>query len=134
MTVSQRTIILTLTLPQLLIAACAPNCKNNVLQTLDNPQGTKVAVLYTRECGATTGPSTNVSILTRDAIPPERIGNVLVLKDPASAAETSRTTRLRWSAADTLEVSLLGGRAVQSKADALDGVSVHFTSHSDREP
>lgn len=133
MRVMQR-LVLTLPLLELLAVACAPTCKNNVLQTLENPLGTKIAVLYTRECGATTGPSTNVSVLARGSVTPESIGNVLVVKDPASAAETSRTTRLRWLAADTLEVSLQGGRAVQSKAESVNGVLVRFTAHNDREP
>ncbi len=118
----------------LLANACAPRCENSVLEELPSPSGAKRAVLYTRACGATTGPSTNVAVLDRDAGEPQGIGNVLVLKDPLSAGETTRTTRLRWLAPDSLEVSLVGGRAVQSKAGSVDGVVVTYTSHSDRAP
>jgi hypothetical protein len=122
-------------LPVVLVLAnaCTPRCVNTVLQEVPSPSGTKIAVLYTRACGATTGPSTNVAVLDAGAREPRGTGNVLVLKDPVSTAETSRTTRLRWLSADTLEVSLIGGRAVQSRADSVDGIAVMYAGHSDRD-
>ena len=118
----------------LITGACAPRCVNNVLQQIDSPLRTKIAVLYTRECGATTGPSTNVSVVGRNTPTPQGIGNVVVLKDPVSAAESTRTTRLRWLGADTLEVSLVAGRAVKSRAELVDGVVVKYATHNDRDP
>lgn len=116
------------------VSGCAPRCVDTVLQELPSPTGAKVAILYTRACGATVGPSTNIAIHDRAAPGPYGIGNVLVLKDPVSTAESRRTTRIRWLAPDTLEVSILGGRTVLSRTDAVDGIAVKFTSHSDRDP
>jgi hypothetical protein len=118
----------------LMTTACAPRCVNEVLASVASPSGAKVGVLYMRQCGATTGPSTNVSVLDRNSGAPQGVGNVLVLKDPASMAETPRSTRLRWLSQDTLEVSLIGGRALQSSVRTVDGVSITYAIHSDREP
>jgi hypothetical protein len=109
--------------------ACEPQCVNKVIDSKIAPVGDKQAVLYVRNCGATTGSTTHVSILNRDS-QVRGTGNVLVVKDPASMGETASTTRVRWVAADTLEISLLGGRAIQSQADSVDGVIIRVTTHS----
>lgn len=114
--------------------ACTPKCINTVVDEVPGPTGGRVAVLYTRACGATTGPSSNVAVVARGVGDPQGIGNVLVLKDPLSMAETRRTTRLHWVSADTLEISLLSGRAVQSKAHVVDGINVIYVLHGDQDP
>lgn len=118
----------------LLGGGCAPRCINNVLEEVPDPSGSRVAVLYTRECGATTGPSTNVGVTTRGVGVPPGVGNVLVMKDPISAAESSRTTRLRWHSTDTLEISLVTGRAIQSRVGLINGTTVIYSIHGDSAP
>lgn len=104
-------------------AACKPTCVNDILALRPSPSGAHIAYLYTRACGATTGPSTHIAVLRRE-FRPEGIGNALVIKDPASAAESDQTTQLRWIAADSLEISLLGGRSMQSSSASVNGVAI----------
>lgn len=116
----------------LALDGCGVRCVNTVVETIANPGASLTAVLYTRACGATTGPSSHVSIAGRDESVVD-VGNVVVLKDPVSNAETSVTTRIRWVSADTLEVSLLRGRSIQSRSEHVRGVVVLFTIHADRD-
>jgi hypothetical protein len=109
--------------------ACAPTCINQVLDQATSPSGARVAYLYSRSCGATTGPSTHVAVLEIGSQPPDGLGNVLVIKDPAAIGETRQTTQIRWIAADSLHVSLLGGRSIQSSKSSVAGVVVVFARH-----
>jgi hypothetical protein len=63
-------------LPILLLAGCAPSCANRIVSRLDAPDGAQSAVLFQRDCGATTGFSTQISVLPAGG-QPEDSGNVL---------------------------------------------------------
>ena len=80
---------------------------------------------------ATTGDATHISIVREPGANPVGIGNVLVLKDPIALVEPMGSTQMRWLSRDTLEVSTLAGRGVQSRAAQAMGVHVVFTTHSD---
>lgn len=54
-------------------------CGNNTVLSVTSPNGGYVAVVYTRDCGATTGFSTQVSILTAPGRLKNRPGNILRL-------------------------------------------------------
>lgn len=110
--------------------ACSDPCSNRVIESLTDPSGSKNAILYTRSCGATTGPSTNISILDRGVAIPSGAGNALVVKDPVSVAESLGVTRLRWLNPDTLQVSILAGRSIQRKQKAVGGVAIQITRHA----
>lgn len=108
----------------LLFSACRSGCENRIVDAQAFPATGKVAVVFTRHCGATTGPSTNVSVLDPGTQSPDGTGNAIVMKDPVSMAESLGTTRVRWAAADTLEISVLSGRSVQSRSSRANGVAI----------
>jgi len=110
-------------------AACGDPCSNRVLNQVASPSAEHVAVVYVRECGATTGPSTNVSIVKDANASITGAGNVLVLKDPPAMVEAKGHTRVSWIAEDTLKIDYLFGRAVQNSARTSDGVVVQFLTH-----
>lgn len=123
-----------LTLLSIGVSGCAPKCVDTVIQRMPRPSGTEVAVLYTRECGATLGPTSNVAVVDSSAQLPDTGGNVLVMKDPVSMAETSRTTQLSWRSTDTLEVSILNGRTLKARAARVNGIVIILTEHGQVEP
>jgi hypothetical protein len=114
----------------LLGAACF-ECENTVRDRATAPEAQVEAVLYTRACGATTGDATHITIVRKPGVEPVGIGNVLVLKDPVASVEPLGSTRMRWLSRDTLEVSTLAGRGIQSRAAEAMGVHLVFTTHSD---
>lgn len=107
-----------------LLSGCSDPCTNSVLERMSSPSGGREAVVYIRACGATTGPSTNVAVLPSQGVEPNGVGNALVLKDPVSMSERSGDTRIRWVSADTLEVSYLAGRSVQSSSSSVENTTV----------
>jgi hypothetical protein len=50
-------------------------CRNEIVQTVPSPSGEKVAYIFTRDCGATTGFSPQLSILDNDDKFPNKSGN-----------------------------------------------------------
>lgn len=56
-------------------------CNNDIITEMPSPSGTRKAVVFQRDCGATTGFSTQVSVLpAREELPPDG-GNVFVADD-----------------------------------------------------
>ena len=101
------------------VAGCDSLCANKEVQRITSPSGAWTAVAFTRDCGATTGTSSQVSILTSGASLPDEPGNVLVL-------EASVPIRLSWSASEELVVA--GSRHVKRfKEEArVSGVQVVY--------
>jgi hypothetical protein len=50
-------------------------CGNEIVQNIPSPNGEKVAYIFTRDCGATTGLSPQLSILNRADNLPNKSGN-----------------------------------------------------------
>lgn len=70
-------VLTSLALLVVLASACADPCRNTVLDHRTSPDGRLSIVLFARDCGATTGYSTHVSVLDVGA-EPRRAGNVFV--------------------------------------------------------
>ena len=63
-------------------------CGNEVRSTTASPTGKLRAVVFTRDCGATTGFSTQVSILNSGDALPDEPGNVLIADGTISLVVT----------------------------------------------
>jgi hypothetical protein len=62
------------------IAGCSRSlCENDEVRTSASPDGTLSAVVFRRSCGATTGFSTHVSVIQRQASLPDDPGNALTV-------------------------------------------------------
>jgi hypothetical protein len=61
-----------------LLAGCGDMCANEVSQTLISPSGRYVAYVFSRNCGATTGFNTQVSVLPTTHKPPQESGNTFI--------------------------------------------------------
>ncbi|WP_019500402.1 hypothetical protein [Pseudanabaena sp. PCC 6802] len=56
-------------------------CSNKVIREIASPDRTRKAVVFERDCGATDGGSTQVSILNADAVlPTNKSSNTFVIK------------------------------------------------------
>jgi hypothetical protein len=63
----------------LMFAAFSDLCGNDVWTEYPSPNGEYRAVIFQRDCGATTGFSTQVTILQRDNELPNRAGDILII-------------------------------------------------------
>ena len=66
-------------------SACRGPCQNDLVSTVWSPVGSTKAVAFVRNCGATTGFSTHVSVLKPSSDLPNQAGNVLVIDDTTNS-------------------------------------------------
>lgn len=94
-------------------------CANDVIQTIASPSGSLKAVVFHRDCGATTDFSTQVSILdTQDSLPNQG-GNTLVIG-------SKMPLRIQWQSSSTLRISGLGSAKVYYQKAEVTGVAVSY--------
>jgi len=92
------------------LGGCSDACRNTVVDRALSPDGMHAAVLFERDCGATTGFSTQVSVLGRDS----RVsnGNVFIADAGHGAAATGSWggpwAELKWIAKDHLLIRYAG--------------------------
>ena len=61
---------------------CSGLCGNDVIEEVVSPNGKTKALVFQRDCGATTGFSTQISILSYQARLPDKPGNVFIAGNP----------------------------------------------------
>ena len=83
-------------------------CANQLLNDVPSPGGARHAVVFQRDCGATTAFSTQVSILPAGTTLPDISGNVFVADTDHGRAQRGPgggpRVSVRWIASDTLEL------------------------------
>ena len=88
--------------------ASSVTCANRVLSVVPSPNNELQAVVFERDCGATTDFSTQVSVLRRDAPLPNDGGNVLVVDTNHGSAPSGPgggpEVTVRWVAGDSLTI------------------------------
>ncbi|RYX81739.1 hypothetical protein EON83_22495 [bacterium] len=109
-----------------LFVGCSPSfefeCDNEVSQTLASPDGKHKAVVFSRECGATTGFSTQISVIGTSEQLPDDGGNVLVMDEDQSVF-------MRWQNANSLVISYPSGVETFNKQSRVNGVRILFKTH-----
>lgn len=104
-------------------------CENKLVQSLEAPGAARRAVLFSRTCGATTGATSQVSIL--------RSGHVLKGKGNAFVADTDHGeagatawngpwVALRWLSPTRLLVSYDSRARTFSENPRVDGVDIEY--------
>lgn len=113
----------------LILSGCADSCANAIVSRADSPDGRHSAVLFQRDCGATTGFSTQVSILERGA-EPKGSGNVFVADDDHGAAAVGEWggpwAEVRWLAPDRLRIRYAATSRVFAREDEVSGVRISY--------
>lgn len=103
------------------LAGCdIAGCDNQVLQAVVAPGGRHTAFVYRRDCGATTGFSTQVSVEKGAASFPAEPGTVLVLGDEPAF--------LTWLGPDRLQITHRRGARPAFQEERQDGVQISYRS------
>lgn len=106
-------------------------CGNETLADVAAPSGDKRAVVFTRNCGATTEFSAHVSVIAVGDALPDRGGNVLSV----GADHLSTDIDIEWTAPDSLSVRYRVPSGVFAAESRPTGVAVAFIpDSSDGEP
>ena len=101
-------------------------CANDMFSETISPDGSRKAIVFERNCGATTSFYTQVSILDADSELGNNAGNILVIDGrPESAA-----VEVRWIDDRRVELSSPGryGRLVDDKVWVGGEISVSYVS------
>lgn len=105
----------------LLLVACGGLCGNEVTQTVASPSSAFKAVVFSRNCGATTGINTQVSVLRENEQLSNEGANTFI-------ANGSVHLVVRWENDATLSISGLGNVSPIKKAQQVSGVAVTYAN------
>jgi hypothetical protein len=97
------------------------SCGNQPIRTERSPDGALRAVLFERDCGATTGTSTQVSILAKDEILLNESGNTFIIRHEPAVG-------LTWIRARELEISYKPAETVFQKKTSVNSVSISYAT------
>ena len=113
----------------LILSGCADVCQNTFLSNTASPDGERHAVLFMRDCGATTDFSTQVSIL-RENGPATGAGNLFIADGgSASAPPTDHGgpwAEVVWQGPRRLLVRYDSMAEVYKQQDQVAGVTVTY--------
>lgn len=111
------------------LAGCSDACVNDEIASSVSPDGRHRAVMFQRDCGTTTGFSTQISVLERDA-PLTGSGNAFIADDDHGAATTGEWggpwAELRWQTGDRLMVRYARGARIFEQRVSVGTVSVSY--------
>lgn len=102
-----------------MLTGCNTSCDNDPIGTTSSPSGKLKAVVFSRSCGATTGFSSQLSILEAKGSLPDEGGNTLVLDGPVEL-------KVHWVSESALKVSGLGTARVFKQEASVNGVSISY--------
>lgn len=120
------------TLAALFLGGCGV-CGNDVVKSTPSPDGRWSAVLFQRDCGATTGFSTQISVVRRGGEPAGG-GNIFVADDDHGAAPTAAWggpwADVKWSSPTTLTVFYDGRSRLFAKRERIVDVHISYAPSS----
>jgi len=101
------------------LAGClGSDCVNEVHQELVSPDGRKKIVVFSRNCGATTGINTQASVIGKSDKLPDEAGNAFVF-DKGSA-------QVSWKKDGGILVVIESGARVFKKEPSVGGISIEY--------
>jgi len=114
----------------------ASACGNEILAEIASPDGLKRVVVFERDCGATTGFSTQASLLPTGTALPNESGNLLVADAAHGAAPAGRggggpNVEVVWANSHSLVVRTHPKARVFKAKKNLDGVQVAYAIVAD---
>jgi hypothetical protein len=108
-------------------SGCRSLCGNEVLDETESPNGKLKAVVFQRDCGATTGFSFHVSVIASDEKMPSEGGNVFAADDDHGAV-AAMYIKTKWESDRSLIIGYPKNSRIFSKRDHIKGVSVSYQS------
>lgn len=101
------------------LSGCGAGCGSEIASTIESPRGGHVAVIFNRNCGATTGFNTQLSVLAKGDAVPKEAGNTFI-------ADGSLALRVRWVSESELVVAGFQGATIFKQEKLTNGVVVSY--------
>ena len=110
-------------------AGCSDTCGDDVVLRITSPDGQRDAVMFQRDCGATTGFSTQISIIDAgDKL--SGMGNTFRADDDHGVARAGDWggpwTEMKWLSSDRLLIRYAGKSRLFEQDDHVSGVDVTY--------
>ena len=113
----------------ILCSGCSDLCQNTVASRSLSPDGNHVAVLFQRDCGATTGFSTQISILDANG-KPSGGGNAFVADDDHGAARVGdwegSWAGITWLSSEHLLIRYAAKSRLFKQKERVSGVNITY--------
>ena len=93
-------------------------CSNELSEEIVSPDGTKKVVLFSRNCGATTGFNTQGTILDRTEALPDSVGSAFIID--------RGTAKVSWADNAKIVVTLQSSARVSKKELSDHGISIEY--------
>ena len=110
-------------------SGCSDACQNAVASSGISPDGTLAAVMFQRDCGATTGFTTQISIL-RPSEKPKGSGNAFIADDDHGAARVGTWegpwAEAKWLTPDHLLIRYAAKSRLFKRSDSVSGVKITY--------
>ena len=115
-------------------SACRPRCETTILRAVSDALAQRQAVVFRRDCGATTGFNTQVAILARGDETPDATETVFVIDDTthASGEASILDVDVRWSAGHRLVVTYDPHARVIQQEPASGEVQIEYATRVTR--
>ena len=108
---------------------CSDGCINSTISRADAPDGLQSAVMFERDCGATTGFSTQASIVKQGG-EPSGGGNIFRADDDHGAAVAGDWggpwAEMRWLARDHLLIRYAAKSRLFRQGEKVSGVRISY--------
>jgi len=113
----------------LVITGCSDTCTNEKLARASSPDGRHVAVMFERNCGTTTGFSTQISVL-RTGRTASGSGNVFVADSDHGAVHqggwSGALADAVWLSPDHLLIRYAASSRIFKQTDRINGINVSY--------
>jgi hypothetical protein len=121
----------------LMLGGCLYSCGNDVVRVAASPDGMNDAIVFQRDCGATTGFSTQISILSHGRRP-STYGNAFIADDNHGQATAARWggpwADVMWLSARHLLITYDANAAVGTKNETVAGIRISYRTVAVSEP
>lgn len=117
-----------------LLGGCSDMCRDTLVARAPSPDSQHDAVLFQRDCGATTGFSTQISILNAGDRS-SGAGNAFRADDDHGAARAGDWggpwAEMKWLSANHLLIRYAARSRLYSRRDAMSGVRITYRTEAD---
>jgi hypothetical protein len=111
------------------LAGCSDGCGNRMISRANAPDGLHTAVMFQRDCGATTGFSTQISVLEPRAEPSDG-GNACRADTNHGAAASADWggpwAEMKWIDDGTLLVRYASGSRIFEQSKQVSGIRINY--------
>lgn len=115
-------ILLAVGIPIWLFLSLPPLCGNDIVKDIHSPDGQHRAILFERDCGATTGFSTQLAIVGASAELPDGPGNVMIVDGSPRDSQWA----IEWTDAETLTVRTQGHGRIFKNETNVKGIAIVY--------